>query len=134
MNKFFISLCTICLLTLSLLAQDKLKKSPEEKARAKTAEMVTTLKLTKEQESMIYSTNLKVYQSIATFATKNPDKKSKKKQKKIVQNLRDTEYKKILNSTQYKLYLENKKKEKAEEKMKEAKLKAELKKTKLESK
>ena len=134
MNKFFISFCTICLLTISLFAQDKPKKSPEEKARTKTEEMVSSLKLSKEQETMIYSTNLKVYQSIVTYAAKNPDKKSKKKQKKIVQNLRDTEYKKILNATQYKLYLENKKKEKAEEKMKEAKLKAELKKTKIESK
>lgn len=134
MNKFFISLCTICLLTFSLFAQDKIKKSPEEKASAKTAEMVTALKLNKEQETMIYSTNLKVYQSIATYAAKNPDKKSKKKQKKIVQNLRDTEFKKILNAAQYKLYVENKKKEKAEEKMKEEKLKEELKNTKLESK
>ncbi len=134
MNKFFISLCTICLLTLSLLAQDKLKKSPEEKARAKTSEMVTTLKLSKEQETMIYSTNLKVYQSIATYAAKDPDKKSKKKQKDIVQKLRETEYKKILNAAQYKLYNENKKREKAEEKMKEEKMKSELKNTKLESK
>jgi len=40
-------------LTISLFAQDKLKKSPEEKARAKTEEMVSSLKLSKEQETMI---------------------------------------------------------------------------------
>lgn len=90
--------------TLFSQAQDKAKKTPEEKATKKTTEMVTALKLTKEQEKMLYSTNLKAYQSIATYDAKKPSKKLKKKQKDIVQKLRNDEFKKILTPAQYKEY------------------------------
>jgi hypothetical protein len=88
-----------------LNAQDKVKKTPEEKAKKKTIEMVSSLKLTKEQDVLIYSTNLKVYQSIQKYDTKEHSKKDKKKQKDIAQNLRDKEFKRILTPAQFKLYI-----------------------------
>ncbi len=103
MRKIFL-LILILSFTLGLNAQDKAKKTPEDKARNKTTEMVTSLKLTKEQEKMLYSTNLKAYQSIAAYDAKKPSKKLKKKQKDIVQKLRNDEFKKILTPAQYKEY------------------------------
>ena len=88
-----------------LNAQEKVKKTPEEKAKKKTIEMVSTLKLTKEQDALIYSTNLKVYQSIQKYDTKEHSKKDKKKQKDIAQSLRDKEFKRILTPAQFKLYI-----------------------------
>lgn len=119
----------------SAFAKDE--KTPEEKAKKKTTEMVTSLKLTKEQESMLYSTNLKVYQSIEKYDTKDHSKKDKKKQKDIAQSLRDKEFKRILTPAQYKQYValdkaddakkdaekEAKKKEKKEKKKDEPKAK-----------
>jgi hypothetical protein len=92
--------------TISVLnAQVKAKKTPEEKAKKKTTEMVTSLKLTKEQDALIYSTNLKIYQSIEKYNTKEHSKKDKKKQKDIAQSLRDKEFKRILMPAQYKQYI-----------------------------
>jgi len=88
-----------------LIAQEKNKKTPEEKAKKKTTEMVTSLKLTKEQDALIYSTNLKIYQSIEKYDTKEHSKKDKKKQKDIAQSLRDKEFKRILTPAQYKQYI-----------------------------
>ena len=103
-------------------AQEKSKKTPEDKARKKTGEMVTQLKLSKEQENMLYSVNLKSYQSIAAYEAKKPSKKLRKKQKDIVQGMRDTEFKKILSPAQYALYqkmeAEEKKREDAEKALK----------------
>jgi len=99
---FLFFLLNICSL---LNAQDKVKKTPEEKAKKKTIEMVSSLKLTKEQDALIYSTNLKVYQSIQKYDTKEHSKKDKKKQKNIAQNLRDKEFKRILTPAQFKLYI-----------------------------
>lgn len=99
------------------MSQEKVKKTPEEKAKKRTTEMVTSLKLTKEQENMLYSTNLKAYQSIEKYDTKDHSKKDKKKQKDMVQKLSDAEYKKILTPIQYKEYLRL---EKEEDKKKDA--------------
>jgi|688.fasta_scaffold480594_1 hypothetical protein len=103
MKKLFF-LIIIVTATIVSQAQDKAKKTPEDKAHKKTTEMVTALKLTKEQEKMLYSTNLKAYQSIAAYEAKKPSKKLKKKQKDVVQKLRNDEFKKILTPAQYKEY------------------------------
>jgi len=98
------------------------KKTPIEKAKEKTEEMQKDLQLTPDQNKKIYDINLKAYTSIAEYDTKKPSKKLKKKQKDIVQNLRDDQYKKILTSAQYQKYKELKKKEKELEKAEEKKL------------
>ena len=72
------------------------------------------------ENKKIYDVNLKAYTSIAEYEAKKPNKKLKKKQKNIVQDLRDKEYKKILTSAQMKKLQEIKKKEKEEEKRMEA--------------
>ncbi len=96
------------------------KKTPAEKAKKKTEEMQKDLQLTPDQNKKIYDVNLKAYTSIADYEAKKPNKKLKKKQKNIVQDLRDKEYKKILTSAQMKKLQEIKKKEKEEEKRMEA--------------
>ena len=96
------------------------KKTPAEKAKKKTEEMQKDLQLTPDQNKKIYDVNLKAYTSIADYEAKKPNKKLKKKQKNIVQDLRDKEYKKILTAAQLKKLQEIKKKEKEEEKRMEA--------------
>jgi hypothetical protein len=97
---------------LPVIAQEKDKKSPTEKAASKTAEMVTELKLNKDQEGKLFAINLKAYQTIGAYADKNKDKDLRKKQKDIVQKYRDLEYKKILTVAQYNTFEASHKKEK----------------------
>ena len=85
----------------SVMAQ---KKTPAEKAKAKTEEMQKDLQLTPDQNKKIYEVNLKAYASIADYEAKDPGKKFKKKQKNIVQDLREDQFKKILNAAQFKKY------------------------------
>lgn len=132
-------LMTLCLgSSFFLSAQDKTRKTPEEKARRKTTEMVTTLKLNKEQENMLYATNLKAYQSIATYEAKNTSKKLRKKQKDIVQGLREKEFQKILTQAQFteyrRLEAEENKREVAEKAAKKKQEEAEKKKKAVEKK
>ncbi|MBL7764984.1 MAG: hypothetical protein JNJ58_02745 [Chitinophagaceae bacterium] len=116
----------LLLLSFNSPAQQKTEKTPEMKARTKTTEMVQSLKLSKEQETMLYSVNLKAYQSIATYEAKKPGKKMLKRQKGIVKNMREKEYAKVLSPAQYKQYQENQKKEKElKKKQEEAEKKAE---------
>jgi len=118
MNKLFL----VVLFTFSSLFAMAVKKTPIEKAKEKTEEMQKDLQLTPDQNKKIYDINLKAYTSIAEYDAKKPSKKLKKKQKDIVQNLRDDQYKKILTSAQYQKYKELKKKEKELEKAEEKKL------------
>lgn len=104
---------TMIVLTTSVYAD---KKTPTEKAQSKTDEMQKDLQLNADQVKKIYEINLKAYTAIADYETKSKDKKLRKKQKNIVQDLREGQYKKILSSAQYKKYKELKKKEKEEEK------------------
>lgn len=114
MNK--IILLVLCLsLSLSTLAQEKAKKTAEQKARANTTEMTTYLKLSKEQETMVYSSELKYYQSTDAYEATHK-KKEEKKFKAQAQANRNKDYKRILTPAQYKQYLA---KEKAEDLQKE---------------
>jgi ABC-type oligopeptide transport system ATPase subunit len=101
-------------LFISLVANAE-KKTPVEKAQAKTDEMQKGLTLTADQHKKIYDINLKAYTAIAEYDAKDPSKKLKKKQKDMVQEMRDDQYKKVLSADQFKKYKELKKQEKAEE-------------------
>lgn len=110
------------------------KKTAQEKAQSKTTEMVTALKLNKQQESSLYNIHLKYYQSMDMYDTKDHSKKEKKKHKDDLQSMRDAEYKKILTPAQMKQYQAldkaNDAKKEAEKKAKKAEKKAEKKKEK----
>lgn len=111
-------LTIICILWAHFsFAQENTKKTPEEKAAKKTAAMVSSLHLNQLQEKLLYELHVKSYTSIQQYDTKEHSKKEKKKQKDIVQNLRDKEYRKILTPAQYKQYTVN---EKAADKLKDA--------------
>jgi len=112
MNKLFLILAFVFISSVAF-AQ---KKTPTEKASAKTEEMKKALQLSPDQQKKIYEINMKAYTSIADYETKKPSKKLKKKQKDIVQNMRDDQYKKILTPAQYKKYKDLKKQEKEEAK------------------
>lgn len=122
------------MISLTLSAQKKPEKTPEQKAKSKTTEMVQLLKLNPEQEQKIYEINLKAYQSIEKYEAKKPGKALKKKQKDIVQSMREKEFQKILTPAQFQTYQKAEKeedirkdKEKAEKKRKkeeEKKMKA----------
>ena len=92
------------------------KKTPADKAKEKTDQMQKDLQLTADQYKKIYDLNLKMYTSVEEYDAKKPSKKFKKKQKQIVQDLRDDQFKKIMNTAQYKKYHELKKQAKDEEK------------------
>ncbi len=62
MKKIMLFLLT--LISLSAIAQKKPEKTPEEKARKKTTEMVTALKLNKDQESRLLDIHVKVNKRI----------------------------------------------------------------------
>ena len=57
------------------------KKTPAQKAKEKTDEMVKELTLTADQQKKIYDINLKAYTAIDAYEDKKPSKKLKKKQK-----------------------------------------------------
>ncbi len=124
MNKLFLLLVFLVINTAAFAD----KKTPVEKAKAKTEEMQKDLQLNADQNKKIYDINLKAYSSIADYETKKPSKKLKKKQKDIVQDMRDDQYKKILTPAQYKKYKDLKKAEKEEEKKKLNELKSDKKK------
>lgn len=115
--KHFLLVLVLFSLTINSFGQ---KKTPAEKAKKKTEEMQKDLQMTPDQNKKIYDVNIKAYTSIADYEAKKPNKKLKKKQKNIVQDLRDKEYKKILTAAQLKKLQEIKKKEKEEEKRMEA--------------
>lgn len=92
------------------------KKTPAEKAKEKTEEMQKALQLTPEQNKKIYEINFKAYTTISDYEAKKPSKKLKKKQKDIVQKLRDDQYKQVLTPAQFKKYKDLKKQEKEAEK------------------
>lgn len=121
--KLYMKQFLLLLLLLSLqIASIAQKKTPTDKAKAKTEEMQKDLQLSADQHKKVYDINLKAYQAIADYEAKDPSKKLKKKQKNIVQDLREAEYKRILTSAQYKKYLDLKKKEKAEKEKAEKEL------------
>jgi len=134
MKKMFLLLALFipCLFS-AVYGQDKAKKTPEDKARRKTSEMVVSLKLSKEQETMLYAVNLKSYQSISAYEAKKPSKKMRKKQKDIVQGMREAEFKKILTPVQFsqyqKLEAEENRREQAEKEQKKKQEELEKKKT-----
>ncbi len=117
--KKWMALLLILGCSLNLMAE---KKTPAEKAKAKTEEMQKDLQLNPDQNKKIYDINLKAYTAIAEYEAKDPGKKLKKKQKNIVQDLREDQFKKILSPAQYKKYKELKQKEKEAEKQKEKEL------------
>lgn len=104
-------------------------KTAQQKAQEKTTEMVTALKLNKQQETALYNLHLKYYQSIETYDTKDHSKKDKKKRKDQLQEMRNAEYKKILTPDQMKQYAAfdkaNDAKKEAEKKVKKAEKKKE---------
>ena len=111
----------VALVLISTLAYAE-KKSPTEKAKEKAEEMKKDLGLNADQYTKIYDINVKAYTSIAEYEAKKPSKKLKKKQKDIVQNMRNDQYKKILTAVQLKKYKDLKKQEKDEEKKLEKQL------------
>ena len=132
MKRFQILLlsCVLLLSAVDTSAQKKPEKTPEQKAKSKTTEMVQLLKLNPEQEQKIYEINLKAYQSIEKYEAKKPGKSLKKKQKDIVQSMREKEFQKILTPAQYQSYQKAEK----EEDIRKEKEKAEKKKKKEEEK
>lgn len=118
--KKILFLLVLVSIHLIVLSKDD-KRTPEQKAHAKTSELVTALKLTKDQESKLNATHLKYYQNIDAYEAKDPSKKDKKKFKDQAQAIRETEYKRILTPAQYKQYLSY---EKAEDLKKEKEKKA----------
>ena len=103
--KKILFLLFVIALSLSSFAQDKAKKTPEQKARAKTTEMVAIFKLSKEQDAMLYTTHLKYYQTTDAYEAGKHSKKEEKKFKDQSQALREKDYKRILTPAQYKQHL-----------------------------
>lgn len=116
MKKIILTLSILWIAVTVFAKDNKPKKTPEQKAKEKTSELVTTLKLNKDQETKLYTTHLTYYQTTDAYEAKNPSKKDKKKFKDRAQAERDADYKKILTPAQLKQFAAN---EKAEDVQKE---------------
>lgn len=64
----------LCMLPAVLFAQTYQRKTPEEKARKYTLEMMSEIPLEKEQEPAIYAINLKVSLQFDSLYASHPDK------------------------------------------------------------
>ncbi|HMN31998.1 MAG: hypothetical protein IT215_00610 [Chitinophagaceae bacterium] len=93
----------LSILTLQAYAQ---KRTPSEKAKAKTDEMQHDLALSPEQNKKIYELNLKTYNSIANYEAKQTNERLRKKQKDVETDIRKAEFKKVLTASQFKKYEE----------------------------
>ncbi|GAO41637.1 hypothetical protein FPE01S_01_06510 [Flavihumibacter petaseus NBRC 106054] len=91
-----------------LLAQDKQKATPEERAASLTDWMKSKLQLTAEQEPKVKEINLKYAQNNEALKTAPGSKREKMKTLKADEASRDSELKAILTPEQYKIYQDSK--------------------------
>lgn len=98
MKKLLLFL-TICLFTASgLMAQNRQRATPEERANRQTETLTKALSLTDEQKTAIHEINLKYAQKIADVA--KPDRDSRREEFIKIQDERATAIKALLTDDQ----------------------------------
>lgn len=110
----------LIILHLSVLgySQEYKRKTPEEKAKKYTMEMVEEIKLDKDQEEKIYEINLNVSKQFDSLYASKPEKDILKKNTIDILRARDVEFRKVLTTEQF-LRFDDIQREKREKKQKE---------------
>ncbi len=103
---------------LSSHAQTFVKKTPEEKARKYTDELIAQIPLEKEQEEKIFLINVNVSKQFDSLYAAKADKDEMRKAYAVIFKSRDAEFKKVLTKEQFLRY-DDWQREKREQRLKE---------------
>lgn len=113
--------------TLSTQGQTYKKRSPEEKARFYTDEMVKEINVTPEQEPLIFSINLQVSRQFDSLYATQPDKNTARLGAIDIYKKRDAALRKVLTTKQFLVFddlqrdkLEKRRKEKEAKRMEDS--------------
>ena len=117
-------------LSVMVFSQEYKRKTPEEKAKKYTAEMVAEIHLENEQEAKIYLINVSVSTRFDSLYASKPEKDVLKKVTIELLRNRDAEFRKILTTEQF-LRFDDIQREKREKKLKEKQEKELLEKAKI---
>jgi periplasmic protein CpxP/Spy len=104
--KIILSLTLLLLFSNVIHAQEKPKKSPEEKAekREELKQNIQKLQLSKEQETSFMEISKRYHKKHEEIKDGNSDKKAKHNQMDELTFQKDEEMKKVLSETQFKTY------------------------------
>jgi hypothetical protein len=115
------------LFSVHLHAQTYKKRSPEEKARFYTDEMVREINVTPEQEPQIFSINLEVSKQFDSLYATKPDKNTARLAAIEIYKKRDMAFRKVLTTKQFLLFddlqrdkLEKRRKEKENKRLEDS--------------
>jgi protein CpxP len=111
-------LLLIFVYALSTQAQNYVKKTPEEKARKYTDELIAQISLEKEQEEKIFLINVNVSKQFDSLYAAKADKDEMRKAYGVIFKSRDAEFKKVLTKEQFLRY-DDWQREKREQRLKE---------------
>lgn len=125
-NQRLLYICFI-LFSIHLHAQTYKKRSPEEKARFYTDEMVREINVTPEQELQVFSINLVVSKQFDSLYATQPDKNTARLGAIEIYKKRDMALRKVLTTKQFLLFddlqrdkLEKRRKEKESKRLEDS--------------
>ena len=104
MKKLNLLLSLFLLTTTMLLAQNYKRKTPEEKAKKYTDELLAQIPLEKEQEEKVFQVNVLVSKQFDSLYTVKPEQNELRKAYAFIFKSRDAEFKKIMTKEQFLRY------------------------------
>ena len=104
MKKLNLLLSLFLLTTTMLLAQNYKRKTPEEKAKKYTDELLAQIPLDKDQEEKIFQVNVLVSKQFDSLYTVKPEQNELRKAYAFIFKSRDAEFKKIMTKEQFLRY------------------------------
>jgi|688.fasta_scaffold831330_2 hypothetical protein len=104
MKKLNLLLSLFLLTTTMLLAQNYKRKTPEEKAKKYTDELLAQIPLEKEQEEKVFKVNIIVSKQFDSLYAAKPEQNEMRKAYAFIFKQRDAEFKKIMTKEQFLRY------------------------------
>lgn len=101
-------------MTLAAQAQEKDKKTPQERAKARTEHMTKALALSPEQQAKVEAINLKYADQVeAVRSEREAERTAKREAAKAMHDAHDAEMKAVLTADQYTMWVAKKQEAKA---------------------
>lgn len=101
-------------MTLAAQAQEKDKKTPQERAKARTEHMTKELALSPEQQAKVEAINLKYADQVeAVRSEREAERTAKREAAKAMHDAHDAEMKAVLTADQYTMWVAKKQEAKA---------------------
>ena len=100
-QKKWVALVMLCILQRCVCAQEFKRKSPEEKAKKYTSEMVAVCQLEKAEEEKVFLLNVEVSKKFDSLYSDKADKEKLKIGMIKIFRWRDAELRKILSNEQF---------------------------------